>query len=103
MSSIIKAEPEYYSFYLKERDNGQVVLSKHPVIGFRLYNHGEMRPLTPAMFAGEKNCFTPDFPTFMMTPDQIVYERGSTPCDMTTFFEILKNRYGDKLEFHVSV
>lgn len=104
MSSIVKADPGYYSFYLKERDNGQVVLSKHPIIGFRIDSHGEMmRPVTAAMFAGSNNCFTHGFPIFTMTPDQIFYEHGSTPCDMATFFEILKNRYGDKLEFHVSV
>jgi hypothetical protein len=34
---MIKAEPGNYVLSLKELDNGQMVLSKHPVIAFKVF------------------------------------------------------------------
>jgi hypothetical protein len=33
----------------------------------------------------------------------MVYEDGSPPCSLDTYLEVLKCRFGDKLEFHVSM
>ena len=101
MSTLVKAEPDYYVLALKELDNEKIVLSKHPVIAFHIvpyYDESryETRPIT--VIGG------PVFvkPT-LLTPDGMVYEENCTPCDLETHIQCLSARYGDKLEFHVSM
>jgi hypothetical protein len=38
-----------------------------------------------------------------LTPQGMVYEDGSPPCSLHTYLEVLKSRYGERLEHHVSV
>ena len=63
--SIINAQPGYFTFTLKEIDNGQVVLAKHPVIAFevvpyRASGRYETRPITAADHNGYDNHFEHD-------------------------------------------
>jgi hypothetical protein len=53
MTTTIKADPDYYVLSLEELDNGQVVLSRHPVIAFQVVPYDddderryETRPIT---------------------------------------------------------
>lgn len=104
----IKADPGYYVFSLKEIDDEQIILAKHPVIAFevvpyRASGRYETRPITAADHNGYDNYFEHDHKQTLLTPQDMVYEDGSPPCSLHTYLEVLKNRYGDKLEFHVSV
>jgi len=99
--TIIKAEPGNFVLSLNDIENGQFVLSKHPVVAFHIvpyYDESryETRPIT--VIGG------PIFvkPT-LLTPDGVVYEENCTPCDLETHIECLSARHGDKLEFHVSM
>jgi hypothetical protein len=108
MSSIIKAEPGYFTFTLKEIDNGQVVLAKHPVIAFevvpyRATGRYETRPITAADHNGYDNYFEHDHKQTLLTPQGMVYEDGSPPCSLHTYLEVLKSRHGERLYLHVSV
>ena len=100
-TTIIKAEPGNYVLSLNDIENGQFVLSKHPVVAFHIlpyYSEGryETRPIT--VIGG------PVFvkPT-LLTPDGVVYEENCAPCDLETYIKCLSARHGDKLEFHVSM
>jgi len=106
--SIINAQPGYFTFTLKEIDNGQVIIAKHPVIAFevvpyRASGRYETRPITTADHNGYDNHFKHDHKQTLMTPQGMVYEDGSPPCSLDTYLEVLKCRFGDKLEFHVSM
>jgi hypothetical protein len=108
MSSIIKAEPGYYVLSLKEIDSGQIVLAKHPVIAFEVVPYRTSRryvtrPITAADHSGYDNHFEHDHAQTLLTPQGMVYEDGCPPCDLNTYAQCLKERHGDKLEFHVSV
>jgi hypothetical protein len=99
MSTLVKAEPDYYVLALKEHDNGQIIMSKHPVIAFKVFPDYEdcnyvTIPITVM-----------DLPRVqkLLTPDGIVYEYQEFACDLETHIECLVARHGDKLEFHVSM
>ena len=100
-SNIIKAEPDYYVLALNYLDNGQIILSKHPVIAFKVFPDYEdcnymTIPITVMDLPRVQK------PT-LLTPDGMVYEENSVPCDLETHIECLSARHGDKLEFHVSM
>jgi hypothetical protein len=100
--SIINAQPGYFTFTLKEIDNGQVVLAKHPVIAFevvpyRASGRYETRPITAADHNGY------DHKQTLLTPQGMVYEDGSPPCSLHTYLEVLECRYGERLYLHVSM
>lgn len=106
--SIIKAEPGYYVFSLKEIDCGQVILAKHPVIAFEVVPYRaskfyETRPITAADHNGYDNHFDHDHKQTLLTPQGMVYEDGSPPCSLHTYLEVLKSRHGERLYLHVSV
>mgnify|MGYP003650427934 CR=1 len=103
MTTTIKADPDYYVLSLEELDNGQVVLSRHPVIAFQVVPYDddderryETRPITV-------NGGPPFDKQTLWTPDGMVYEHRCTPCDVETHIDCLKERHGDKLAFHVSI
>ena len=100
-STTIKADPDYYVLSLKELDTGQVVLSKHPVIAFKIFHdHEDCKyvsiPITVMDLPRVQK------PT-LLTPDGIVYEYQQFACDLETHIECLAARHGDDLEFHVSM
>jgi hypothetical protein len=100
--SIINAQPGYFTFTLKEIDNGQVVLAKHPVIAFevvpyRASERYETRPITVADHNGY------DHKQTLLTPQGMVYEDGSPPCSLHTYLEVLRERHGERLYLHVSM
>lgn len=101
MTTTIKADPDYYVLSLEDLDNGQVVLSKHPVIAFKIMPYYE-----DCKFLSIPITVT-DLPRVqkatLLTPDDIVYEDQCHACDLETHLECLKERYGDRLEFHVSM
>lgn len=92
----IKAEPGYYVLSLEELDNGQVVLSKHPVIAFNISAHLLSYPITVM------NLPCVQTPT-LLTPDGVVYEENCVPCDLKTHIECLRVRHRVNLEFHMSM
>ena len=99
---ISTAQPGYFTFSLKEIDNGQVVLAKHPVIAFEVVpfysaSRYETRPITAAYHSGY------DHKQTLLTPQGMVYEDGSPPCSLNTYIEVLEERYGGRLEYHVSM
>jgi hypothetical protein len=98
---MIKAEPGNYVLSLKELDTGQIVLSKHPVIAFKIFPDYEdcnyvTLPITVMDLPRVQK------PT-LLTPDGMVYEENCVPCDLETHIQCLSARHGDKLEFHVSM
>jgi hypothetical protein len=100
-TTMIKAEPGNYVLSLKELDTGQMVLSKHPVIAFKIFPDYEdcnyvTLPITVMDLPRVQK------PT-LLTPDGIVYEYQQFACDLETHIECLSARHGDKLEFHVSM
>jgi len=100
-STMIKAEPDYYVLTLKELDNGKIVLSKHPVIAFKVFeDYKDGNYMTIPITVIDLQCIKK--PT-LLTPDGMVYEENSVPCDLETHIECLSARHGDKLEFHVSM
>jgi hypothetical protein len=104
----IKADPGYYVFSLKEIEDERIILAKHPVIAFevvpyRASGRYETRPITAADHSGYDNYFDHHHKQTLMTPDKLVYEDDSTPCTLECYIDCLKKRFGDKLEFHVSV
>ena len=105
---ISTAQPGYFTFSLKEIDNGQVVLAKHPVIAFEVvpfYSESlyETRPITAADHSGYDNHFYHDHKQTLLTPQGMVYEDGSPPCSLNTYIEVLEERYGERLYLHVSM
>ena len=106
--SIINAQPGYFTFTLKEIDNGQVVLTKHPVIAFevvpyRASGRYETRPITAADHNGYDNHFEHDHKQTLLTPQGMVYEDGSPPCSLHTYLKVLRERHGERLYLHVSM
>jgi hypothetical protein len=101
MSTLVKAEPDYYVLALKEQDSGQIILSKHPVIAFKVFPDYEdcnyvTIPITVM-----------DLPRVqkhtLLTPDGLVYAHNEIACYLETHIECLVARHGDKLEYHVSM
>ena len=100
-SNMIKAEPDYYVLALKELDNGKIVLSKHPVIAFKVFeDYKDGNYMTIPITVIDLQCIKK--PT-LLTPDGVVYEENCVPCDLETHIECLGARHEDKLEFHVSM
>ena len=102
------AQPGYFTFSLKEIDNGQIVVAKHPVIAFEVvpfYSESryETRPITAADHSGYDNHFDHDHKQTLLTPQGVVYEDGSPPCSLDTYLEVLKCRYGERLYLHMSM
>ena len=100
-STMIKADPDHYVLSLKELDTGKVVLSKHPVIAFKIFHdHEDCKyvsiPITVVDLPYVQK------PT-LLTPEGIVYEYQQFACDLETHIECLAARHGDDLEFHVSM
>ena len=101
MSTLIKAEPDYYVLALKEHDNGQIIMSKHPVIAFKVFPDYEdcnyvTIPITVMDLPRVQK------PT-LLTPDGMVYAHNEFACYLETHIECLVARHGDKLEYHVSM
>ena len=102
MSSIIKAEPGYYVFTIKEMESDDdVVLTKHPVIAFEAipWRSSGFYGTRPIMAVG----YTPFENQTILTPDGMVYEKGAAPCTLETYLDSLKDKYGERLQLNPSV
>ena len=101
MASIIKAEPGYYVFTLKEMGSDEVVLTKHPVIAFEAipWRSSEFYRTRPILAVGD----TPFEQQTLLTPEGMVYEKVAPPCTLETYIQGLKEQYGERLHLNPSV